>query len=166
MRIDDPNIEEFQGQFNTDNSFISTNKGDMKTTAVKQLKILKSEGCTVVVTDPYLFPESCDSNYYSDLLDILISLRAKKVIVYGDKSKINKKEYSRIETELKKNGCNIESKELKDCHDRFWLCLEKDKAVVFGTSLNGLGKKICRINELDEDEIAKLKEELINRKLL
>ena len=37
---------------------------------------------------------------------------------------------------------------VSDIHDRFWIA-DKSRALVIGTSLNGIGKKFCLIEEID-----------------
>lgn len=46
----------------------------------------------------------------------------------------------------------------KDIHDRFWIYGEN--GFVLGTSLNGIAKKITRIDLLDSNEVKIIKEEL------
>ena len=46
----------------------------------------------------------------------------------------------------------------KDIHDRFWIYGEN--GFVLGTSLNGIAKKITRIDLLDSNEVKIINEEL------
>lgn len=71
--------------------------------------------------------------------------------------------FQRIETQLENHGIILEfDQRLEECHDRFWYCPETQKSIVFGTSLNGIGKKICRIDELTELETGELKQYFIS----
>ncbi|MGA4531725.1 hypothetical protein ACPA1H_15380 [Ectopseudomonas chengduensis] len=53
----------------------------------------------------------------------------------------------------------INNLQTNEFHDRFWINPESNTGIVFGTSLNGIGKKISlidRIQESDVQEIVKL----------
>ena len=165
MKIDDKNILEMDTNYNGANNFICSAGGDMKMTAVTQLKKLDAKDKTVIITDPYLFQIGTDKSYGNDLKDILLSLEAKTIIWCSGKSETEL--YNSINTDLSANGCTlVHNRTLNDCHDRFWYCVENNKAVVFGTSLNGLCRKICRVDELTSQEANELKSELINRNVI
>ena len=109
------------------------------------------------MTDPYLFPyirnPSEEQTYKTELVNLLVSLHAKKVI-FCSKEKKNTVMFQSIETELQNKGIILGfDQRLEECHDRFWYCPETQKGVMFGTSLNGIGKKICRIDELSDLEV-------------
>ena len=56
---------------------------------------------------------------------------------------------------------SFEFKAYDGCHDRFWLCPESGKGMMMGASLNGLGKKICRLHMLEQEEVDALLTELV-----
>lgn len=166
MKANDPNITAFHVEFNTDNAFICGTNGTLRTVAINQLQKLDARDCRVIVTDPYLIPRQADAAYVSDIIDILKSLHAKSIVLCSGRI-YDMSLFQSIQTALQAEGCRfIHNSALSDCHDRFWFCVEKNKAVVFGTSMNGLCRKICRIDELRNDEVMELKHELQMRGII
>lgn len=166
MKANNPNIEEFSIQYDASNNFICGTNGNRKTIAIDRLKHLGAENNKVLVTDPYLFVSNSDTAYEQELLEILKSIKASKIL-YCAKSTRNSSLFNYMKTKLAEEGCQlIHDQSLDDCHDRFWLCVETEKAVVFGTSLNGLCKRICRIDTLTAEEVSELKREFTNRGIL
>ncbi|MCD7818395.1 MAG: hypothetical protein LUH07_05025 [Lachnospiraceae bacterium] len=148
--------ESFPISFTLDNPIIIGRGGSMKVVASQELAKLQSKGKAVYITDSYLFVSNDDTTYESDVLNLLKELNARE-IHYCVKSIRNQPLYFRIQQELDTVGCLLTHDVLGvDCHDRFWLCKETNKAIVFGTSLNGLCKKICRISELNDEEVLAL----------
>ena len=161
MKSNDIGFETFEADFYAQNTFICGSSSTLRSEATAQLSKLNAAGNTVLVTDPYLFPSSLDSTYQADLEAILKGLNASKII-YCAKSKRNATLYQQVQTALQAVGTTLVfSNQLDDCHDRFWYCLETEKCVVFGTSLNGIGRKICRIDMLTAEETAELKKYFI-----
>ena len=157
MKSTDIGFENFEVEFYAQNTFICGSSATLRTEASAQLSKLNAAGNTVLVTDPYLFPSSPDSTYQADLVAILKGLNASK-ISYCAKSKRNATFFQQVQAVLQSVGTTMDfSSQLDDCHDRFWYCPETEKCVVFGTSLNGIGRKICRIDMLTVEETAELK---------
>ncbi len=153
--------EPFDVELNMDNTFICGTTDSMKTVAVRELAKLEAQNQTIYVTDPYLF-YAPDTSYECDLTEILKGLKAKE-IQYCVKTVRGKDFFNRIVQELAQQNCTLKHVPLlKDYHDRFWLCNASQKAVVFGTSLNGLCKRICRVDMLNSEEILELKKALQN----
>lgn len=151
-------FERFPAGFTTNNTFISDKTSTLLSVAPSQLAKLDAAGKTILITDPYLFPTGADATYPQDLLFLLKGLAANEII-YCAKSKKNASLYQYIETELQKIGTTLSfNTSLEPCHDRFWYCPETEKCVIFGTSLNGIGKQICRIDTLSESETSALKQ--------
>lgn len=161
MKITDTSIEKFPVGFTGENTFICGSGVTLQSIAQTELRKLNAENGTILVTDPYLFPSMRDQNaeqtYKAELANLLVSLHAKKVIFCSKEIK-NIVMFRSIEAELQNNGIILEfDQRLEECHDRFWYCPETEKSIIFGTSLNGIGRKICRIDELSESEVAELK---------
>lgn len=166
MKADNPNIEEFSIKYEGSNNFICGTNGDRKSIAKQNLQHLDSEKHKVIVTDPYLFASHSDTIYEQELLEILKSLKASEIVFCAGQTK-NDSLFNRVRTELQSDGCVLtHEKSLVDCHDRFWLCVETGKGVFFGTSLNGLCKRICRIDTLTDEEVNELKKEFTSRGIL
>lgn len=87
--------------------------------------------------------------------------------LYFVQKKKNMVMFQSIETELQNKGIILGfDQRLEECHDRFWYCPETQKGVMFGTSLNGIGKKICRIDELSDLEVKELKKYFVTAGIL
>lgn len=157
MKADSPNLKKFPQEFNAQNTFISGNTDVLLNIAPAELAKLNAENKTLLVTDPYLFPPKPYQAYKGELLTILRSTKAK-TIVFCAKSKINNTLFQEVYNDLQKQGVQLTfDTRLEECHDRFWYCPETEKCVIFGTSMNGIGRKICRIDMLRDDEVVELK---------
>lgn len=166
MKANNPNIRELSIHYDASNNFICGANGSRKMVAIDGLKHLEAEKKSVLVTDPYLFPKCSDTIYEQELLEILKSLKASEIRYCADNIG-NSSMYNTIQTQLSKEGCRlVHNQFLDDCHDRFWLCVETEKAVVFGTSLNGLCKQICRVDTLSDEEVGVLINEFKSRNIL
>ena len=170
MKTTDICIEEIHIGFTGENTFICGKGETLQSIALAELSKLKAENNTILVTDPYLFPyirnPSEEQTYKTELVNLLVSLHAKKVI-FCSKEKKNTVMFQSIETELQNKGIILGfDQRLEECHDRFWYCPETQKGVMFGTSLNGIGKKICRIDELSDLEVKELKKYFVTAGIL
>ena len=162
MKLSDIGFERFEEDFFAQNTFICGSSATLQTEATAQLSLLNAAGNTVFITDPYLFPSSVDTTYQADLIALLKGLNAVK-ITYCAKSKGNSAFFQQAQTALQSVGTVLDfTCQLDDCHDRFWYCPETEKCVVFGTSLNGIGRKICRIDILTAEETAELKQYFVH----
>lgn len=166
MKADSPNLKKFSQDFNAQNTFISGSTDALLTVAPTELAKLDAENKTILVTDPYLFPPSPYAGYKDDLLKILRSTKAK-AIVFCAKRKKNDALFQELYNALDSDGIPLTfDTRLEDCHDRFWYCPETEKCVIFGTSMNGIGRKICRIDMLRDDEVVELKKYFTNAGIL
>lgn len=164
MKLTDPHSEAYPIVFQATHTFISAPGDSLLTVAGQYLARIDAEDRTVYVTDPYLFPAfsnpTDEAPYETDLCEILERSGAK-VIVFCAKEKKNAALFTRVESHLNSRGiCLTFDNRLSDCHDRFWYCPETEKCIVFGTSLNGIGKKTCRIDELCQEEVVKIRQML------
>lgn len=167
MKTTDIGFENFPAEFCAQNTFIVGHNATLLNEASTQLAKLNAEGNTVLVTDPYLFYlDPLDSTYQSELITLLSGLKASKII-YCAHQKSSAAFFQQVHTALQAKGTVLDfDNRLVSCHDRFWYCPETEKCVVFGTSLNGIGKKICRIDMLTEDETKELKQYFISAGIL
>lgn len=117
---------------------------------------LNAAGKRLILTDPFLFISS-DANYINTLTGILVRTKAVEFICYMPQSQFNRN-YRKISKNLK--YARFVFKKYDNCHDRFWLCPDTNKGFYLGTSLNGVGKKLCKIDMLKEDEVLYLLSEL------
>lgn len=114
----------------------------------------------LIVIDPYIF--SCmEDEYYNMLVSILRGSKAKSVIIITNKRNIQKACYDEISSKI--SGVNV--KYCDEFHDRFWIANRK-AGFCCGTSLNGIGKKISKINTLSADEVTDIINELNRQSLI
>lgn len=111
----------------------------------------------VYITDPYLYYNNVSSDY-KDMLVRLLNRTAAKEIVSVMPNNRNNSIYQDIKNRT--NGIRHTFKVCNDCHDRFWISEKSQKGFVMGTSLNGVGSKICRLDMLKQDEVNILLAEL------
>ncbi|EJT6663994.1 hypothetical protein C4D51_09360 [Clostridium perfringens] len=114
----------------------------------------------LIITDPYIFPKNKDKNYEQLIKNILLRSKAKEIVVNIPNSKIDKDLFDSIKSYLDDNNINLILKNKENFHDRFWVCSDNKKGFVMGTSLNGIGRKICRIDNLNEEEVNVVLDEL------
>ena len=165
MKADDPNAKEFPVEANWNNTYIAGTSDRRKDVAAREREKLDAKEKTVIITDPYLFKQS-DAQYDSDLKDILCGLNAKE-IKYCAQTVWDQNLFNDAQSLLAQRNCVLtHDPGLRDCHDRFWLCVESQKAAVFGTSLNGLCKRICRVDSLTDAEVTELMKELQARGMI
>ncbi|EOU2050680.1 MAG: hypothetical protein E6610_07505 [Clostridium perfringens] len=119
---------------------------------IDNLQGLYSVEKTVVITDNYLFPLKHDNQYEKDLTSVLESLKAKEIIHYGMKKTLDKNLFENVKSYLIKFNITLTHKDIDDFHDRFWITKETHDGLVFGTSLNGIGKKLCYYDKVSKED--------------
>lgn len=137
----------------TEDVLIPDNYTDYEAYIVTYLNNLTPANNTLIITDPYLFPKNSDSNYERMIQNILEASHSRKIITYIPKAKLNIELFSSVCRYLNTIGIELEHRDREDIHDRFWICVENVKGFIMGTSLNGIGKKICRVDNLIEEEV-------------
>ena len=157
MKTTDRKIEIFAEKLTVQSTFICGTTATIENQMAAELLKLDSKGKIVYITDPYLFPNRYDTTYPAELEKLLEGLEAQK-IVYCSESICNQGMYNAVTSSLQAKGIVIEhTASLGPCHDRFWYCPETKKCVICGTSLNGIGRKICRIDLLSDTEVDELR---------
>ena len=146
MNLNDENIEKFPIVFTEENTYISK-PGDNPESVIGRFPDIDSKGKTVVVTDPYLFQQQ-DKDYKNLIIKALNRFNASRIL-YCNSQRPKQQLFSEIDRALGK--CSLEYKKLEKCHDRFWFCVESKCGFSTGSSLNGMGKKICSV-EIMSDE--------------
>lgn len=129
---------------------------DYEARVMRYINELHSQGKTLILTDPYLFM-SRESDYINELDRLLRGSGAGKIVCFMPQ-RCQNATYTDITSRL--SSIKFEFHEYDDCHDRFWLCPEEKTGFCMGTSLNGLGRKICRIDMLELVEVEVLLKEL------
>jgi len=111
-------------------------------------RISKEEKNELIIIDPYLFRKPKE-NEEAIFESILKKCTYRKIIAVVDNSNTNKSFVNSISEKL--DG-RLEIKYSDEFHDRFWIC-DRETGFLTGTSLNGLGKKYCSIQEIDTDDV-------------
>lgn len=140
----------------TEKVVIPNSISDMEALIYTYIDNLDSMGKTIILTDPYLY-SSTDNDYVNRLTGILKRTAAKEIKSFMPLARKNEV-YRDLQSKLVDTTFTFIKYD--NCHDRFWLCPETKKGFCMGTSLNGLGKKVFRIDMLNEGEVQILLDEL------
>lgn len=159
MTVDKQGNEAFPMEFLGTETLIVRTGEVAKPKVIAAVMELDAEGKTVVITDSYLFDSFGDPNYKNEILDVLQSLKAKKVIYTSYVGKGEKAVREPVITALQAQGCTVEYKAAQ-IHDRYWFCLETNKAIAMN-SYNGIGKRTSSIFILNEQDKKDLKADFI-----
>lgn len=155
------NAPNFPMTFVGDNTLIAKVGSDWKQIFSNIIAQLDAGGKTVITTDTYIFCTDGSTTYKEDLVNMLLTMNAKKIIFGSYKSVGNRTIRNYVEQTLKANGLEVEFKTVA-AHDRYWICLENEKAFLAG-SLNGIGKNIVSVLPLPAEDVIALKEDLSNQ---
>lgn len=120
---------------------------------------------TLYITDSYIFPNSYRLEYKTWLISIFKELSYKNIVVILNENKCNNTLFIEIKNELSRDNINIEIKHFNGIHDRFWISNFK-KGIIMGTSLNGIGAKLCYIDTLKDDDVTLIVDYLKENNLL
>lgn len=107
---------------------------------------------SLLIIDPYLYPNNPDTDYESYFISIFGESIEKcnelNIITSEDR---NTTIESSISKEIKSVNPNIKinTKYSKVFHDRFWIA-DEARGLFVGTSLNGIGRRYAIIDYLDE----------------
>ncbi len=117
----------------------------------------------LIITDPYFY---CNTeNLCETFKEIISPIKNQLESIYivcnrltNDESieLVNQQLIHEINPRLK-----ITFKKSESCHDRFWINPENNHGFVVGTSINGIGKKICLIEKISEQDSADILQSLI-----
>lgn len=120
---------------------------------IKKIEGIENE---IIIVDPYFFPKNCDDEYENFIIKTIQKAKLKMLTIVVDKRNVNDSLREKI---IEDAGCAVEIKYSEEFHDRFWISRNSFKCFVVGTSLNGIGKKICIIELLtDENDEKDIKE--------
>ena len=124
----------------------------------------------LIILDPFFYATPKDPNYTTtvdSLLDKYLHTIDDLYIITSSHS-VNPTIKSKIETDIKnkKPTINIHHKQTNDYHDRYWISNGREKGVVIGTSLNGLGNKVALIDRLNTTDVRTIITSLTNDRLL
>lgn len=113
----------------------------------------------LIILDPFFFAPTTIANYPDMIESILVkylpTIDIIKIITTAKMSKIDNVLKAQIESKLKthKPTLQIYHTMTWDYHDRYWISCNREKGVVSGTSLNGLGNKLALIDRLNTSDV-------------
>lgn len=119
----------------------------------------------LVITDPYLFPSSPKggaTEYVDRLIRLVEPVLEPDATLTCVVNKSSSGELQRSFSSLLQQhveGVAITIIVSDDFHDRFWIA-DGDRGVVVGASLNGIGKKIFFLDELEYSDVREIVVEL------
>jgi Cdc6-like AAA superfamily ATPase len=113
----------------------------------KHLSEIDGINYSITIIDPFLFPVNYNNQYVHLITEIFRLNNSNKITIITNQSNFNQELYERIKSNLTQELNIIFNPEF---HDRIWLNMEKNKAFFLGSSLNGIGNKICLIDKLND----------------
>lgn len=126
----------------------------------------------LIIVDPYFFAPRVDATYVTRLCNIMtpfISTLQNIRIVTASHSRA----YSANSKNLVLNGLaalssslNVSHTQSNELHDRFWISNNREKGILTGTSLNGLGRKYAVIDYLQDEDVKEIVTDLHSQNLI
>lgn len=123
----------------------------------------------LIIVDPYLYPSRHPANYSQFVIDIL----SKYLPTITDLRLVTASNYNRtiktqIETDLQnlRPGLRISHQTSDDYHDRYWISKGREKGIIIGTSLNGLGNKYSLVDRLNTTDVRQIVSGLVTDGLI
>ena len=120
----------------------------------------------LIIIDPYLFKDNsrCSSVDLQNRIENILRLHANKIskiTCITDSTKYNATIKNAVEANLKSinSALTIDVQFSADYHDRFWIA-NRNKGIVVGTSLNGLGHKMALIDFIDSVDVKDVVDDL------
>jgi hypothetical protein len=123
----------------------------------------------LIIVDPYFFAKSKNPDYVTIVIQVLARyLPQITQLIFITNYSIDATLKAAIEFSLKKlnPSLNIIHQLSYDYHDRFWISGDREKGVVMGTSLNGLGNKLALVDRLNIVDVRLIVKELISDSLI
>lgn len=123
----------------------------------------------LIIIDPYLFAPNRDFTYAQtifDLLDKYLTVVDTLIIITNNRVDHALKATIEVELKLRKPALSIVHKMTENYHDRFWISNGRQKGIVTGTSLNGLGRKFALIDRLNTRDVREIITSLTSEGLL
>lgn len=115
---------------------------------IEYIRKINDDEKELLITDPYLFFRP-QSGYKEMLINILSGSSFDKIIVFTEENKVDNQLLNDVNAAL--HG-KLEIKYSNDFHDRYWIANRK-KGFSIGSSLNGIGKKYCSLQLMDEEDV-------------
>lgn len=116
----------------------------------------------LIILDPYFFAPTRIPNYAdlieNILLPYLTTVTTLRIITTDNAGKIDLALKGSIETKLKAHNAGLQIIHTRSAnyHDRFWISGGREKGLVSGTSLNGLGNRLALIDRLNTTDVREI----------
>jgi len=139
----------------------------MRNEGLKEIRDFTKNTENLIVIDPYIYGgETGNSKKYIDEFTKSSRLQSLKKlhIVYSSKHGNTKAIKNGIETISKEVGCTFSDVDNSSIHDRIWIS-DRQRAITVGTSLGGLGNRLCFILQLPKVDLENLLEYLDENEL-
>jgi len=126
----------------------------------------------LIILDPFFYAPTNITNYPAMIESILVkyipTIDHIKIITTDRAVKIDSALKNQIEFTLKahKPSLQISHTMTPDYHDRFWISSNREKGIVSGTSLNGLGNRLALIDRLNTSDVRDIVTSLKNDGLI
>ena len=115
---------------------------------------------SMLIIDPYFFPEGPDASYERDLVDVLDRFVGKIASLrLAAMRNRNAGLEARVDAAIpaKNSKIQIERKYTNVFHDRYWIA-DDTRGIFVGTSLNGIGKRYALIDFLNPKDASDIVE--------
>lgn len=123
----------------------------------------------LIIVDPYFLAKPKNPKYVQLIESVLINfISAIDTIRIITTTKVDTSLLGQINTTLKvhKPSLQIIHTTTDDFHDRFWISNNREKGILIGTSLNGLGNKFSLVDRLNTPDVQEIVNELIAQRLI
>lgn len=121
----------------------------------------------LIITDPYFYANS--DNLCETFKEIVSPIKDQLESIYiVCNRKISDTSIEQINHQLTQEinpRISITFKKSEHFHDRFWINPENNRGFVVGTSINGIGRKICLIEKISEQDSLDILQHLRNEGL-
>lgn len=104
----------------------------------------------VLIIDPYLLAKNSTDEYKELIKYLFESLQFSKLNIVVDKSKYDSDLFNELVSNI---SGDVKLYFTNTIHDRYWIS-ESGKGFTTGSSLNGIGKKVCRIDLMTNEEVS------------
>lgn len=126
----------------------------------------------LIIIDPYFFAPRIDASCVTRVCNIIqpfiSTLTELKIVTASHSSAYSANSKNLVVTAINSlsPGMTISHTQSNELHDRFWISNKREKGILNGTSLNGLGKKYAVIDYLEDDDVKAIISDFSSRQLI
>jgi hypothetical protein len=123
----------------------------------------------LIIVDPYFFASTPNANYPTFFCNIIEKyLPVIDNLIFVTNSHSNNLIKNDIKSGLLslKSTLNIVYKVSNNYHDRYWISSNREKGMVMGTSLNGLGNKFALVDRLNTSDVRDIVADLLAESMI